>query len=183
MSKDKTKQPLLQSKDECHSLLSVYSISAMRLRKLGDHHTAYPEQIVSLAKVCAHLITAYSEKPEAVITQMEHSLATELKNELKIIDSEITTLFNRRKKSTPNTLYGEKEIVDLTLQISTLKRRKAIPMAEIIQRVICDTFNQISIDHGAILLGNFNPDGYEYHDESVNQLSEHSGMQAATPNK
>lgn len=181
MSTDHTDPTQLQSREECLKLLSASSISAMRLRKLGENHSAYPKQIASLADVCAHLMTVYSEEPQSVVSKMEEYIVTELKKERQFIDSEITTLFERRKRYTANTLWGEKEIVDLTVQISTLERRRSIPMEELIQGVICDTLNKICIDYGSSLLGTIDPDHYEYHDETTNQPSEQSDPHSITP--
>ncbi|KTD64954.1 hypothetical protein [Legionella shakespearei] len=181
MSTDHTDLSQLQSREECLKLLSASSISAMRLRKLGDNHSAYPKQIASLAEVCAHLMTVYSEEPQSIVAKMEESLVTELQKERQFIDSEITTLFERRKRFTANTMYGEKEIVDLTVQISTLERRRSMPMGELVQKVICDTLNQICVDHGSSMLGTIDPDHYEYHDDTVNQSSEQSDPHSITP--
>lgn len=180
MSTNNTNPPQDQSREECLKLLSASCISAMRLRKLGDNHSAYPKQITSLADVCAQLITTHSEPPQSIVAKMEHSLVTELKKERQFIEREITTLFERRKKFTANTMYGENEIVNLTGQISILERRKSIPMEELIQRVICDTLNQICIDQGSSLLGTIDPDHYEYHDETANQSSEQSDPHSIT---
>lgn len=165
MPKDKsTKKPDI-SKKECYAKVSEHSINAMKFRKIGEHHSSYPDAIALLAEYCALLLKEHSEKIDSVIAHIESSLYDSHKQELLKLDGDIITLFNRRKRAEPSTSSGEKEIVDLTLQINTLERRRTLSIGEIIEIIVIDALNHTSREYGAELLENVNPNDYEYHGE------------------
>jgi hypothetical protein len=153
------------SKKKCYAKITEHCLNAMHLRKTGERYDAYSQEIGLLAEYCSNLLKLHSEKIQLIITYIENTLTESHKNELEQLDGEIITLFNRRKKAHPGTTYGEKEIVDLTIQINNLERRKALPVAEIIEDIISDSLNQASKEYGNDLLQNFNPDEYEYRGE------------------
>lgn len=165
MSKDKSpKKPQLSKKDG-YLKIAEHSVNAMKLRKISDRHPSYPDEIALLARACVCLLTVHSEKLQSIISQIETSLHESHKDELKKLDGEIITLFNRRKKAQPNTPSGEKAIIDLTVQINSLERRKTLSIAELIELIVCDALNQTCKEYGPELLEYFNPTEYEYHGE------------------
>ncbi|WP_298626897.1 hypothetical protein [uncultured Legionella sp.] len=165
MPKDKAPGHPQISKKDCYSKIAEHSINAMKFRKMGEHHSSYPIEIALIAEACACLLTVYSEKLQAIISQIETSLQESHKEELKKLDGEIITLFNRRKKALPATPSGEREIVDLTVQINALERRKTLSIAELIELIVCDALNHTCKEHGVEFLEHFNPEEYEYHGE------------------
>lgn len=165
MSKDKSPKKPLFSKKEGYAKIAEHSINAMQLRKISDHHPTYTDEVALLAEACVCLLTVHSEKLQSIISQIETSLHESHKTELKKLDGDIVTLFNRRKKALPNTPSGEKEIIDLTLEINTLERRKTLSIAELIELIICDVLNQTCKEYGPELLEHFKPTEYEYHGE------------------
>ncbi|KTD51352.1 hypothetical protein [Legionella quateirensis] len=165
MPKDNAPEKPVTPKKELYCTISEHSINAMKLRKMGDPHSNYLDEIELIANSCACLLKAHAEKLQSVIAHIEMSLHEHYKEELKKLDGEIVTLFNRRKRAQPSTPYGEKEIVDLTVQINNLERRKSVSIADYIEAIVCDTLNQTIKNHGAELLHHFNPEEYEYHGE------------------
>jgi hypothetical protein len=165
MPKDKSPKTPQLTKKECYSKVAEHSVKAMKFRKMRDHHSSYPEEIALVAEACVCLITVHSEKLQSIISQIETSLHESHKEELKKLDGEIITLFNRRKNALPSTASGEKEIVDLTVQINSLERRKSLSIAELIELIVCDALNHTCKEYGPELLEHFNPTEYEYHGE------------------
>ncbi|MBL7479329.1 hypothetical protein [Legionella bononiensis] len=165
MPNDSSPEKPVTPKKELYCNISEHSINAMKLRKIGDPHSDYSDEIELIAKSCACLLKEHGEKLQTVIAHIEMSLHESYKEELKKLDGEIVNLFNRRKKAEPSTPYGEKEIVDLTVQINNLERRKSVSIADYIEAIVCDTLNQTIKNHGAELVQHYNPEEYEYHGE------------------
>lgn len=165
MSKDPSPGKPLTPKKELYCSISEHSINAMRVRKAGDPQSNYLDEIKLISKSCVDLLRDHAEKLQSVIAHIEMSLYGHYKEELKKLDGEIVTLFNRRKKAQPNTPYGEKEILELTVQINNLERRKSVSIADYIEAIVCDTLKQVINTHGTEILNNFNPEEYEYHGE------------------
>ena len=159
MAKISKDHPALLSKKECYSLISTYSSSAMRLRNLAIN--SYTTEIDSLARICTYLINFYSVKPQTIIERMEKTISDAFIKELELIDNEINTLFNRRKNAPHNTINGEQDIINLTVQINNLKQRKLVSVSELIQGIICDTLTHAGTVHGAEMPLDFNLDEYE----------------------
>ncbi|HAT8102663.1 TPA: hypothetical protein GDG55_09495, partial [Legionella pneumophila] len=113
------------------------------LLKRGNH-TLYYEEIESLSKIFVALVTHYSEPIESIINCMEKAMYGAYKEELDKIEHEIQRLFKIRKNTPIHSLFGEREIEKLTIQISELEKRKSVPVKEIIQGVIYDTLDKAS---------------------------------------
>lgn len=150
----KGKIPLI-TKEEFFALLATYSVNAMQSQKLGAHKS-YNEEIESLSRICANLITHYEETPQSIIQCMEEAMNNAFTIELQEIDYEIKHLFNKRKNTPLNTSFGEREIAQLTMQINDLEKRKTIAIKEIIQGVIYDSLDQTSRTKGIEMPINFN---------------------------
>lgn len=180
MPPDKPSHSTPASKDECYLFITEYTLNSMRLRKTGDR-IAYPEEINKLANVCANLLKRYSETEQALVNRMEQIMRQQHEKEIQSIDKEIKTLFNKRKLATPGTLYGEKDIMILTAQINELEKRKHTCMKEIVEGVICDTFEQIANNHGWNICQNFIVTEYEYHENPSCPISKKSELNPHPP--
>lgn len=165
MPKDKSPGQPPMSKKEGYSKVAEHCINAMRFHKMGDQRASYPTEVALASEACICLLTQHCEKLQSIISHIETSLHECHKDELKKLEGEIITLFNRRKKALPNTTSGEKEIIDLTVQINTLERRKSLSIADHIELIVCDVLNHTCKEYGLELLEHFNPSEYEYHGE------------------
>ncbi|MFO3149339.1 hypothetical protein SCR18_10165, partial [Legionella pneumophila serogroup 1] len=128
--------------------------------KLGNH-TPYYEEIESLSKIFVALVTHYSEPIESIINCMEKAMYAAYKEELDKIEHEIQRLFKIRKNTPIHSLFGEREIEKLTIQISELEKRKSVPVKEIIQGVIYDTLDKASQTLVDRIPGNYKLQEYE----------------------
>lgn len=160
MPKKFTRKIAFISREECFALLPGYSINAMNLLKIGNH-TAYYEEIESLSKIFITLVTHYSEPIESIINCMEKAMNGAYKEELDKIDNEIQRLFKIRKNTPIHSLFGEREIEKLTIQISELEKRKSVSIKEIIQGVIYDSLDKASQALADRIPGNYKLQEYE----------------------
>lgn len=160
MSKRSTGKIPLISREECFALLPGYSINAMNLLKLGNH-TAYYEEIESLSKIFIALVAHYSESTQSIITCMEKAMHDAYIEELSDIDYEIQRLFKIRKDTPIHTVFGEREIAKLTMQMTELEKRKSTPIKEIIQGVIYDSLDKASQAIADKMQGNYNSQEFE----------------------
>ncbi|HAT6324372.1 TPA: hypothetical protein JBD00_13565 [Legionella pneumophila subsp. pneumophila] len=160
MPKKFTRKTPLISREECFALLPGYSINAMNLLKRGNHNPYY-EEIESLSKIFVALITHYSEPIESIINCMEKAMYDAYKEELDKIEHEIQRLFKIRKNTPIHSLFGEREIEKLTIQISELEKCKSVSVKEIIQGVIYDTLDKASQTLVDRIPGNYKLQEYE----------------------
>ncbi len=161
MSRDKNEEPPLLSQEECDNLLSSCSVNAMHAHKSGNKD-AYHEEISSLARACHSLITHHLKDPYLMITYMETAMCHAHNEELKELDNKITHLFNLRKQAPADTFYGEQQIINLTTQITILEECKAMPVKEIIHKIVYESLDQAIKAHGTEMPVNFNLTHYEY---------------------
>lgn len=157
--------PKLVSKSAAYEKLSKYCIDAMNHKKLKEHQK-YNAKVERAIEHCECLIVEHKEHFKNIVDYMEKILLEAHTEDLKKLDGTIVTLYDRRKRTLPNTAYGEKEICRLTEQIQILQMRKTISIAEIIEYLVRDTFNGVikkSNQEALDALQNFIPDNYEYH--------------------
>lgn len=83
------------------------------------------------------------------------------KEELDKIEHEIQRLFKIRKNTPIHSLFGEREIEKLTIQISELEKCKSVSVKEIIQGVIYDTLDKASQTLVDRIPGNYKLQEYE----------------------
>ncbi|BCA94811.1 hypothetical protein TUM19329_11720 [Legionella antarctica] len=162
MSRDKNEEPPLLSQEECDDLISSHSVNAMHAYRLSNKD-AYNEEISSLAKACHTLITLHLYDPQRMITQMETAMCNARKDELGELDSKIMHLFNLRKQARADTFFGEQQIINLTTQIAIIEGYKSMPVKEIIQKIIYESFEQAINVHGTEMPVDFNLTHYEFH--------------------
>lgn len=151
------------SKNEAYTKLSEYCINAMKHRKMNDHYEGYLSEIKGATEPCNCLLTEHQETVKDIINYMEKILLEAHTEELQKLEGTIVSLFDRRKRTAPNTAYGEKEIIHLTEEINILKKRKTISIAEIIESIIRDTLNETIRNSNPKELQYYTPDAYEYH--------------------
>jgi hypothetical protein len=161
MSDNKSEEPPLLSHEECNVLLTFLSVNAMQAHMLSNK-TAYHNEINSLSKTCANLITQHHEIPQSIIARIETALEDAHSAELIEIDSQIKHLFYNRKQVPANSFCGEQEIMKLTTQITELEERKTIPVKEVIQRIVYDSLEQAIRVNGVEMPADFNLSQYEY---------------------
>ncbi|MCL9682675.1 hypothetical protein [Legionella maioricensis] len=175
MSYDKNEEPPLLSQEECDNLLSTCSVNAMHAHKSGNNDV-YHEEISSLAIACHVLITHHLKAPHLIIAQMETAMCNARREDLEVIDNKIKHLFNLRKEAPADTFYGEQQIINITTQITILEECKAMPIKEIIQKIIYESLEQAIKIHGTEMPVNFNLTQYEYHPASTESTSPHTKL-------
>ena len=162
MSHDKNEEPPLLSLEECDNLLSTCSVNAMQAHKSGNRDV-YHEEINSLSRACHNLITHHLKDLHFIIAQMETAIGEARKEDMEEIDHKIKHLFSLRKQAPADTFYGEQQIINITTQITILEECKAMPIKEIIQKIIYESLERSIKVHGTEMPANFNLAQYEYH--------------------
>lgn len=161
MSNHENSRPPLLVREECDALLPTCCINAMSAHKLSDREV-YLSEIDFLSKICDNLISHYHEPVHSVIARMEKVMTEAHNNEIEGINKKIKHLFNLRKNTPCNSEYCEQEVIKLTTKIHILEERKAIPVKDTIQSIICESLDK-AIKALGTDPGNFNLAQYEYH--------------------
>jgi hypothetical protein len=161
MPQNKGKEPPLISRENCETFIKTYSINSFRTYK-SVNKDIYNNEINSLSRICAILITHYHETPQTVIASIETSLRENHSKELNDIDCRIKHLFNIRKQAPAHTLFGEQQVIKLTTQINDLEQCRAMSVKETIQRIVFESIDRAIKVYGAEIPVNFNLNQYEY---------------------
>ncbi len=165
MSTTRSDEVPILSLEECYHSLALCSISAMRFHKMSNHNM-YKAEIASLARFCSVLLKRHAIPVQQIMSRIEGAINKAYVLELERLNADIEHLFNKRKKLSCDTSYGEKEIAKISIQIAELEEAKKQPSKESIQNII----------HDAISLASKN-DSIDLPDEIYIHLFEHSATE------
>ncbi|MDI1352909.1 MAG: hypothetical protein PSV35_09140 [bacterium] len=150
------------STNECYEVLAEYGVRALRFKKLPNE-TMYHQEISFMAKACVMLLINHTETPHSIINHMQTGIINLCNEELTNITAEIQSLFNQRKKLSPDNAHGEQQITKLTIKINELEKRKNIPTDQMIQNIIYDTLKVAGKNTGIDI-----PDEFQLHSSEYN---------------